>query len=241
MTDILAAHGVSRRFRATLALDQVDFALGAGARHAIIGPNGAGKSTLLNLLAGALRPSAGRIRLAGRDVTGRSSASRARLGLARTFQTPAVFGSLSALDNMLAAVWRGDRARKEAARASLDTLGLSSCMDRVASALSHGQRRLLEIAMAMAAKPRVLLLDEPAAGLGDDDLQRVVECLHQLPSETAVLLVEHNQDVVTAIAHQVTVLNQGQVLATGTPQEIQNHPKVADIYLGKGMSPNATP
>jgi len=240
MTEILAAHGVSRRFRATLAVDRVDFSLGAGARHAVIGPNGAGKSTLLNLLTGSLRPNTGQIRIGGRDVTRRSPSKRARLGLARTFQTPAVFDSLSTLDNMLAAAWRGNRARTREARLGLDAIGLGAHTGHLAGALSHGQRRLLEIAMALAGNPRALLLDEPAAGLGDTDLDRLVSCLHGLPEGIAVLLVEHNQDVVTAIAHRVTVLHQGRILATGTPEEIKNHPEVANIYLGKeAMTPNA--
>jgi branched-chain amino acid transport system ATP-binding protein len=240
MTEILAAHGVSRRFRTTLAVDKVDFALGSGARHAVIGPNGAGKSTLLNLLTGTLRPNAGHIHLDGRDVTRRSPAGRARLGLARTFQTPAVFDSLSTLDNMLAAAWRGNRARKREAWLGLDAVGLGAHSNHAAGTLSHGQRRLLEIAMALAGRPRVLLLDEPAAGLGETDLERLVACLHGLPAGIAVLLVEHNQDVVTAIAHRVTVLHQGRILATGTPEEIKSHPEVADIYLGKEtMTPHA--
>jgi len=241
MTEILAAQGVSRRFRTTLAVDRVDFCLGAGARHAVIGPNGAGKSTLLNLLTGNLRPNTGHIRLDGRDVTRRTPAGRARLGLARTFQTPAVFDSLSTLDNMLAAAWHGNRSRAGQARQGLEAIGLGAHTGHLAGALSHGQRRLLEIAMALAGKPRALLLDEPAAGLGDTDLERLVGCLHGLPDGIAVLLVEHNQDVVTAIAHRVTVLHQGRILATGTPEEIKNNPQVADIYLGKETTtPHAT-
>jgi branched-chain amino acid transport system ATP-binding protein len=240
-TGVLAAHGVSRRFRATLAVDRVDFTLGAGARHAVIGPNGAGKSTLLNLLTGSLRPNTGHIRLNGRDVTRRSPAGRARLGLARTFQTPAVFDSLSTLDNMLAAGWHGRRARSREAQQGLEAIGLGAHTGHLAGALSHGQRRLLEIAMALAGNPRVLLLDEPAAGLGDNDLQRLVACLHGLPEDIAVLLVEHNQDVVTAIAHRVTVLHQGRVLVTGTPEEIKSNQEVADIYLGKEtVTPHAS-
>lgn len=241
MTEILAAVGVSRRFRETIAVDGVDFALDAGARHAVIGPNGAGKSTLLNLLTGTLRPNTGQIRLDGRDITGKSPAGRARLGLARTFQTPAVFESLSTLDNMLAAGWGGRRARTPEALRGLEAIGLGGHTGQRAGTLSHGQRRLLEIAMALAGHPRVLLLDEPAAGLGDNDLQRLVTCLHGLPDGIAVLLVEHNQDVVTAIAHRVTVLHQGRILATGTPEEIRNHPEVAAIYLGKEtVTPNAS-
>jgi branched-chain amino acid transport system ATP-binding protein len=141
---------------------------------------------------------------------------------------------------MLAAAWYGKRNRTREAAMRLELIGLGAHTGHRAGALSHGQRRLLEIAMALAGNPRVLLLDEPAAGLGDNDLERLVGCLHGLPEGIAVLLVEHNQDVVTAIAHRVTVLHQGRILATGTPDEIKNHPEVADIYLGKEtMTPHA--
>ncbi|WP_433241227.1 ABC transporter ATP-binding protein [Streptosporangium sp. CA-135522] len=241
MTALLAATGLARSYGSLRAVDRVDLDLSAGARRALIGPNGAGKSTLLNLIAGTVRPSAGRIRLAGRDITRAGPAARARLGVARTFQTPAVLDSLTALENLVVAAWRHTGAgrrwresrRREPARLGLlDTLGLGAQAHLTAGSLSHGQRRLLEIAVALAAEPSVLLLDEPAAGLGDADLPRLLAALRRLPAEMAVLLVEHNQDLVTAFADTVTVLHHGQVLATGTPQEIHVHPAVAEVYLG---------
>jgi branched-chain amino acid transport system ATP-binding protein len=240
---LLSAHGLTRRFGPLLAVNDVDFALAAGDRHALIGPNGAGKSTLLNLFAGTTRPTAGRVVLGGRDITRTHPARRARLGIARTFQTPAVLESLTALDNLVVAAWRHTgthtgwrpaRHRELAARGlhHLDGFGVGHHADTPASELSHGQRRLLEIAMALAANPAVLLLDEPAAGLAEHDLTLLLDALRRLPAQTAVLLVEHNQDVVTALARTVTVLHHGRVLATGTPQAIHTHPAVAEVYLG---------
>jgi branched-chain amino acid transport system ATP-binding protein len=238
---LLSAHGLTRRFGPLLAVDHVDLDLAAGDRHALIGPNGAGKTTLLNLLAGTTRPSAGR--LAGRDITGTRPGRRARLGIGRTFQTPAVLDSLTALDNLVVAAWRhtGTHAlwrparHRELARRGLhrlDEFGLANHAHTPARALSHGQRRLLDIAVALAAKPAVLLLDEPAAGLADHDLTRLLDALRRLPAHTAVLLVEHNQDLVTALAQTVTVLHHGRVLATGTPHDIHTDSAVAEVYLG---------
>ncbi|MFF5207140.1 ABC transporter ATP-binding protein [Streptosporangium sp. NPDC000396] len=241
MTALLDVTGLVRRYGPLVAVDHVDLHLPAGARHALIGPNGAGKSTLLNLIAGTVRPSAGRVRLAGRDITRAGPATRARLGIARTFQTPAVLDSLTALDNLAVGAWRHtgvrrrwreSRRREPARRDLLDALGLGAQAQLAAGTLSHGQRRMLEIAVALVAEPAVLLLDEPAAGLGDDDLPRLLAALHRLPAAMAVLLIEHNQDLVTAFADTVTVLHHGQVLATGTPQEIHGHPAVAEVYLG---------
>jgi ABC-type branched-subunit amino acid transport system ATPase component len=253
MTVLLSATGLTRRYGPLTAVGGVDLELRAGVRHALIGPNGAGKSTLLGLLAGTVRPSSGRVRLGGRDVSRSGPAGRARLGLARTFQTPAVLDSLTVAENMLVGAWRqaptsvlglGRRRavlRGGAERAAvLDALGLGGLAALTAGALSHGQRRLLEIAVALAARPTVLLLDEPAAGLGDDELRLLLTALHALPADMAVLLVEHNQDVVTAFAEVVTVLHQGCVLATGTPREIHLDPAVAEVYLGTGPATAAS-
>lgn len=241
MTALLTATGLTRRYGPLLAVGGVDLELTAGVRHALIGPNGAGKSTLLNLLAGTIRPSTGRVRLGERDITGAGPAARSRLGLARTFQTPAVLDSLTVAENLIVGGWRhnGGRARWRRSRqqaparaALLDALGLGALASLAAGQLSHGQRRLLEIAVALAARPRVLLLDEPAAGLGDAETQRLLDALHQLPADMAVLLVEHNQDLVTAFADRVTVLHNGLVLASGTPAQIHANPAVAEVYLG---------
>lgn len=242
-TPQLSARGLTRRYGPFLAVDDVDLDIAAGDRHALIGPNGAGKSTLLNLLAGTIRPTAGQVVLAGRDITRTRPARRARLGIGRTFQTPAVLESLTALDNLVVAAWRHigthtawrpARRRTLAARGlhRLDEVGLGNHAHTPARELSHGQRRLLEIAGALTADPAVLLLDEPAAGLAEHDLTLLLEALRRLPAQTAVLLVEHNQDVVTTLAHTVTVLHHGRVLATGTPHAIHTHPAVAEVYLG---------
>ena len=242
-TPLLSARGLTRRFGPLLAVDHVDLTLAAGDRHALIGPNGAGKTTLLNLLAGTARPDAGRVLLDGRDITRTPPARRARLGIGRTFQTPAVLDSLTALDNLVVAAWRHagthrmwrpaqHRELTRRALHQLDRFGLGDHAATAAGALSHGQRRLLEIAVAVVAKPAVLLLDEPAAGLADHDLTLLLDALHQLPKQAAVLLVEHNQDLVTALADTVTVLHHGRVLATGSPRDIHTDPAVAEVYLG---------
>ena len=241
MSVVLRTAGLTRRYGTLTAVDRVDLSLHAGARHAVIGPNGAGKTTLLHLLAGTLRPTAGRMELAGRDITRTVPAARAQRGIARTFQTPALLDSLSALDNLVVAAWRRcgihgrmpvGRHRELAARClhHLDTMGLAAVADQNAGALAHGQRRLLEIAVAVAGRPSVLLLDEPAAGLADTDLDQLVTVLHSLPAEVAVLLVEHDQDLVASIATTVTVLHHGRILATDTPARIHAHPAVAEIY-----------
>jgi branched-chain amino acid transport system ATP-binding protein len=236
---LLQVTGVTCRFGQLTVLDGLHLDLPAGQRLAVIGPNGAGKTTLVNTICGLQRVAAGRIGYAGRTITHTGPARRARLGIARTFQTPALAGSLTALDNVILGGWHhphprpdGGRGRVLHAQRHLDKLGLAAHAATPASHLAHGQRRLLEIAVALAARPRLLLLDEPAAGLSDSDLPRLIDCLRQLPATVAVLLVEHHMDVVTAIADTVTVLHQGRVLATGTPDQIRTNPAVAEVYLG---------
>jgi branched-chain amino acid transport system ATP-binding protein len=242
---LLSVRGLVRRYGRLVALDRLDLDLAAGARHAVIGPNGAGKTTLLHLVAGTVRPTHGRVRLAGLDVTTMSPARRARLGIARTFQTPAVCPSLSALDNVVLGAWRhmpgrgpgawwGGRYRLLAARGLrlLDRLGIGHLAGQPAGALPHGQQRLLELGVALAARPRLLLLDEPAAGLAPEDLPLLVACLRRLPADVTVLLVEHHLDLVTSVAGTVTVLHHGRVLATGTPRQVTRDPAVAEVYLG---------
>ncbi len=244
MSALLSASRLHRRFGHLWALAGVDLELAPGARHAVIGPNGAGKTTLLNLIAGTVRPSSGRILLDGDDITATSAARRSRLGIARTFQTPALCASLSALDNLIlgawrharptAGQWRPGRYRRLAVRClrQLDRLGIGHLADHPVHTLSHGQRRLLEIAVALAAHPRLLLLDEPAAGLSDSDLPHLVTCLRRLPAAVTVLLVEHDQALVAAVAEVVTVLHHGQRLASGTPEQVATDPAVAEVYLG---------
>ncbi|MEV0646679.1 ATP-binding cassette domain-containing protein [Phytomonospora sp. NPDC050363] len=236
---MLELRGVSRAYGALKAVDGVDLTVEEGARHALIGPNGAGKSTLLHLAAGNVTASAGRIVLAGRDVTRAGPARRARLGLGRTFQTPALVGSADCLTNVALGAWparsfaeRWLRRDRAADLARLDALGLAADARTPADALSHGRRRLLELAVALAASPRALLLDEPAAGLTDDDVERLLAALETIGGEVAVLLVEHHQDLVRAFADTVTVLHQGAVLTTGAPAEVAADPRVREIYQG---------
>jgi len=242
VTVLLSATGLRRVYGRLAAVDGADVHIAAGARHALIGPNGAGKTTLLHLLAGTLRPSSGRIRFAGRDITRTGPARRARLGVGLSFQTPALFGSLSTLDNVVLAAWRHTgagvwapaRYRRLARRSldRLDVLGLADHARQPAGALPHGRRRLLDIAVALAGEPKLLLLDEPSAGLEDADLQPLMAVLSGLPLETAVVLVEHNLDVVAAVAAEVTVLHHGRILAAGTPAEIAANVNVREVYLG---------
>jgi branched-chain amino acid transport system ATP-binding protein len=223
MTELLGLRGLTRRFGSLTAVDGLDLVVGEGSRHAIIGPNGAGKTTLLHLIAGTLRPTAGRVVFAGRDVTAAGPARRARLGLARTFQTPAVCDSLTARENVLIGAWRRRRREREAAALrQLDALGLGSLAGVPAGRLAHGQRRLLEIGVALAAQPRLLLLDEPAAGLTDADLPHLLDALHALPERQAVLLVEHQMDVVGAVADTVTALDRGREVGTGPPGTVES-------------------
>ncbi|GAA1265406.1 ABC transporter ATP-binding protein [Kitasatospora nipponensis] len=257
---LLALDGVGRRYGPLAAVAEVTLRVGAGERHAVIGPNGAGKSTLLALIAGTVRPSAGRIHFAGREVTTAGEARRARLGIARTFQQPALADSLSALDNVALAAWPHERratdrggprggglwrpARYRALRTrcldQLAQVGAASFADRPAGELSHGQRRLVEVAAALAGRPR-LLLDEPAAGLTEPQAQRMLAVLRRLPAVGALVLVEHDLAFVGALAQQVTVLHEGRTLAGGTPAEVGADPRVREVYLGGAASGSTTP
>jgi branched-chain amino acid transport system ATP-binding protein len=218
----------------------------SGELHAVIGPNGAGKTTLIAQLSGQLTPDSGRIRFAGRDITGLPMYRRSALGLARSFQITSLFLDLSVLDNVALAVqahaghsfhfWRNARAEpelREPARAALARVGLADRADLPASALSHGEHRQLELAMALAGRPRMLLLDEPMAGLGPEESARMVEMLRVLKSELAILLVEHDMEAVFALADRITVLVYGRVIATGAPDDIRANPDVRDAYLGE--------
>ncbi|MCW5636964.1 MAG: ATP-binding cassette domain-containing protein [Rubrivivax sp.] len=242
---LLRAHAVSRRFGGVLAVDAVSLELHRGAVHAVIGTNGAGKSTLLNVLAGDLPATSGRVELHGRDVTGWSQPRRARAGLGRIYQRTSIYPVFSVLENCrLAAQARWQRpwdwwsdastcphsagaARDAAARA-----GLAGVLDRTAGTLSHGQRRQLEIAMCLAGAPSVLLLDEPLAGMGAEETERLLELLHELKHGHAIALVEHDMDAVFRVADRITVMVNGGVLACGTPAEVRAHAGVRSAYLG---------
>ncbi|WP_018252940.1 ATP-binding cassette domain-containing protein [Salinispora mooreana] len=230
---------VSRSYGARRAVNEVSVELPPGARHAIIGPNGAGKSTLLHLVAGTLRPTSGRIHYAGHDISGWPAHRRARAGIARTWQHPALARPLTAVQNVLLAVpgqrlaaLRPQRRAVTAAHAALAQVGLAKLAERPAGQLAYGDQRRLEIAVALAAAPRLLLLDEPSAGLAAEEITRLTELIRALPDDMTVLLVDHNLDFVAAVATTVTVLHHGQHIATGTPAEIRDHPDVRRVYLG---------
>ena len=240
---MVAVRGLMRRFGATTAVDGLDLAVAPGSRHAVIGPNGAGKTTLLNLVAGDDRPTGGSILIDGVDVTRTSRARRARLGVARTFQQPGVLGTLTALDNVAMAAWRNSdiagrwrrgpyRRLAEDGRRHLAAVGLADSAHRTAGTLAHGDRRMLDLAMALATRPKLLLLDEPAAGLTDEGVERLLAAVRALPSEVTVVVVEHDFAFVSAVADTVTVLQGGRELATGTPEAIAADAAVRQAYLG---------
>ncbi|MEV3929760.1 MULTISPECIES: ABC transporter ATP-binding protein [unclassified Streptomyces] len=250
----LDLHRLTRRFGSLTAVDDVSLRLPAGARHAVIGPNGAGKTTLLDLVAGTDRADHGTITLNGTDITRTATAGRSRLGVSRTFQQPSVISELTVLDNVVLAGWthhperRGAwrrpsryRLHTEAAGRHLETVGLADLAHRQAAALSHGQRRMLDLAAALAGEPRLLLLDEPAAGLTDGDIGRLLSVLGGLPDSVALVLVEHHVEVVAQLATSVTVLVAGRVLVTGPTREALAHPEVRDAYRGTGTTAGASP
>ncbi len=243
----LTTTGLTRHFGGFTAVNAVDFVLEPGARHALIGPNGAGKTTLVNLLSGALAPSAGRVALLGEDITALPQHARVKRGLARTFQVNQLFADFPPEEAVIFAIaerrglggvwWRPVRAaralREEAARL-LDSLAFpESDRGRPTAELPYGRQRLLEIALALALEPRVLLLDEPAAGVPPAESREVMEALGALPRAVAVLLIEHDMDLVFRFAERITVLAQGAVLAEGAPDAIAKDPRVREAYLGE--------
>jgi branched-chain amino acid transport system ATP-binding protein len=247
MTPVLQATGLSRRFGGLLAVADVSLNLAVGELHAVIGPNGAGKSTLVNLIAGELPPSDGTIRIDGIDVTGWSNWRIARCGVGRSFQRTNLMPDMTVLENarlaaqahlpgrrLLHTLRHEDRSAT-AARAALSRVGLADASDRVAGTLSHGQLRQLEIGVALAAQPKLLLLDEPLAGMGPEESGTFAELLRELARDHAVLLVEHDMDVVFAVAHRMTVMLDGRVLECGTPDAIRASPAVRDAYLGHSV------
>ncbi|MFJ1597210.1 ABC transporter ATP-binding protein [Streptomyces sp. NPDC088261] len=244
---LLDLTGLTRRYGSLTAVDDVTLRLPAGARHAVIGPNGAGKTTLLNLIAGTDRPDRGTIVLDGADITRTATARRSRLGVARSFQQPSVMAEVTVLDNVVLAGWSHHPARRgawrspsrlrrhtESAARHLEAVGLADLAHQPASVLSHGQRRLLDLAAALAGDPRLLLLDEPAAGLTDGDIGRLLGVLGGLPESVAIILVEHHVEVVAQLATTVTVLAAGRVLVTGPVQEALAHPEVREAYHSTG-------
>ena len=234
MAALMEARGVVRHFGGLRAVDGVDFTLEAGEIHALIGPNGAGKTTFVSLLSGRLPVQAGRIALAGRDITALPAHARVRAGIAYTFQITSIYPRLSVFDNVALAVQSRGGAIADGVAAALARVNLTGLEAQEAGTLSYGHQRLLEVAMGLALHPRVLILDEPTQGLAAGEIEGFKALVRGLVPETTVLLIEHNMDVVMDLAHRITVLNFGQVLAVGTPAEVRADRAVQDAYLGGG-------
>lgn len=231
----LQARGLTKTFGGICAVDGVDFDLVQGEIQALIGPNGAGKTTFVGLLSGRIVPDAGQILLGTQDITKLPAHSRVRLGIAYTFQITSIFPGLSVFDNVaLAAQSRGAQPLKPAVIAALRRVGLAELAGKTAGTLSYGHQRLLELAMGLALTPRILILDEPTQGLAAGEIDAFVALIRSLVPKMTVLLIEHNMDVVMNLADRITVLNNGQVLARGTPADIQANKAVQTAYLGGG-------
>jgi len=243
---LLNIEGLTKRFGGIVASDNIVLDVRRGELHAIIGPNGAGKTTLIGQLTGELAPNAGRVHFDGQDITELRVYERNQLGLARSFQITSLFPDFSALDNVALAVqahaghsfhfWRDARSEpelREPARAALKRVGLEQRADVMVSNLSHGEHRQLELAMALATKPRMLLLDEPMAGLGPEESARMVRTLRELKQELTILLIEHDMEAVFALADRITVLVYGRVIASGMPADIRANAEVRQAYLGE--------
>jgi branched-chain amino acid transport system ATP-binding protein len=243
---LLRVEALSKSFGALRATDQVTLEVRQGETHAIIGPNGAGKTTLIGQLAGNLRPDDGSIRFAGEDITALGAPARSRRGLARSFQITSVYRDFTALDNVALAVqahsgssfrfWRSaraDEALRGPARAILAEVGLGGRADVLAAELAHGEQRQLEIAMVLATEPRLMLLDEPMAGMGIEESARMTRFLAALKGRQTMVLVEHDMDAVFALADRISVLVYGRIIATGSPAEIRANPEVRSAYLGE--------
>ncbi|AZO10223.1 MULTISPECIES: ABC transporter ATP-binding protein [unclassified Mesorhizobium] len=238
MMPLLTTKGLSRHFGGLRAVDGVDFALMPGEIRAIIGPNGAGKTTFVSLLSGRIQPSSGMILFDGADITSMAAYRRVRLGVAYTFQITSVLANLTAFDNVALPVQRTltDGRSKGAVRtgvmAALERTGLADRAGTLAGHLSYGHQRLLEVAMGLALKPRLLILDEPTQGLADSEIDNFIELVRDIAKSATVLLIEHNMPVVMELADRITVFNSGKILAEGTPEQIRANAQVQDAYLG---------
>lgn len=242
---LFVAEGLVKRFGGLLATDQVDLTVAPGEIHALIGPNGAGKSTLVNLVSGLLPADAGRIVLDGVDLTALAPHMRVRHGLARCFQITSVFRNDSVRDNLLLAVQaqagssfrclrrrEAETALMDGALALADKVGLADVLDRPAGTLPHGMQKKLDVALALAARPKLLLLDEPMAGMGPEDSLQMVALIDRLRRDTAILLIEHDMDAVFQLADRISVLVYGRVLTSGDAAHVKGHPEVQSVYLG---------
>jgi branched-chain amino acid transport system ATP-binding protein len=241
---ILQLRGIGRRFGGILAVSDVDLTVRAGERRAILGPNGAGKTTLFNLISGEFPPSTGTVELFGRDVTAEPARVRARMGLARTFQTSRLFGGLTVEDNLFLAVLgvggghlrlvtsKADAEMRERARAMAEAVGLADRLDALVAELSHGEQRQLEVGMARVAEPKLMMLDEPAAGLSRAERVKLTELLLALDPAITLILIEHDMDVALRVAQWVTMMHDGKVIVEGTPDDIRANETVHALYLG---------
>jgi branched-chain amino acid transport system ATP-binding protein len=243
---MLEVHGLTKNFGALRATDGIDFDVQEGETHAVIGPNGAGKTTFISQLSGNLRPDAGRIVFAGEDITLLPAHKRAHKGLARSFQITSVYPEFSALQNVALAIqahsrhsfrfWRDarkDSSLTQPARRVLESVGLGARTEVLAANLAHGEQRQLEVAMALATSPRLLLLDEPMAGMGIEESQRMIALLGSLKRKQTIILVEHDMDAVFRLADRISVLVYGRVIASGAPEEVRANPEVRAAYLGE--------
>ena len=246
MNTVLETRGLCKSFGALTVADQINFRLEAGSRHALIGPNGAGKTTFVNLLTGRLTPTSGQVWIGGQDVTALPQAERVRRGLGRTFQINTLFKKMSVLDNVALGVaerlkvadklWQPARAFnavRDESMALLELLGIAADAGLRITDLPYGKQRLVEIAIALGLQPKVLLLDEPAAGVPSMESDRILQALDALPADIAILIIEHYMDLVFRFAKRITVLVQGEVLCEGTPQEIAADKRVHQVYLGE--------
>jgi branched-chain amino acid transport system ATP-binding protein len=242
---LFQVEGLVKRFGGLLATDHVSLTVEAGQVHALIGPNGAGKTTLVNQISGLLAPDAGRVLLDGHDLTGLPVHRRVAAGLSRCFQVTRIFPKQSVLDNLRLAAqahdgsslrcwaprWR-ETGLTDTAVALAERVGLQQQLDRTAGTLPHGAQRALDVALALAARPKLLLLDEPMAGMGPDESERMVRLIEQLRADMAILLIEHDMDAVFRLADRISVLVYGKVLMAGTPDQVRNDPQVQAVYLG---------
>ena len=248
MAPALQTVALEKRFGGLLATSDVSLSVEKGARHALIGPNGAGKTTIINLLTGVLRPTAGRILLEGRDITDIEAYQRVRLGVARTFQINQLFADLTPVETLGLAVsermgtgthwWRPVGTREgvtEEIVTLIEAFGLADVMHERTGTLPYGKQRLLEIALAIACRPRVLLLDEPAAGVPDAERHEILASIAALPKDVTVLLIEHDMDVVFSFADRISVLVNGSLFVEGTPDEVARDPRVKAVYLGESL------
>ena len=241
---ILRLRGIGRRFGGVTAVDDVDLTVRSGERRAILGPNGAGKTTLFNLISGEFPPTTGSVELFGRDVSAAPARIRARMGLSRTFQTSRLFGGLSVEDNLYLAVLgvhdghlrpvrsRADAELRERGRAMAQAVGLADRLDVLVAELSHGEQRQLEVGMARAAEPKLMMLDEPAAGLSRAERVELTELLISLDPAITLVLIEHDMDVALRVAEWVTMMHDGRVIVEGTPADIRADETVHALYLG---------